>query len=507
MVSSSMEHDFVSRVLTRYNHTFMSKQKKVKVPRSWVLPSIIFGFVLAVYIHTMAPTVFGLDSAELSLGAYTLGIVHAPGYPVYLLAAHFFTMVPVGDIGFRVNLFSVICGALLAASIAWVLSGRLKDRWHAAVAALAFAFIYYQWTISIVAEVYAFQGLLFIWILISALQWREHGSNKSLLAGAFLCGLSAANNPATVLWWPGIVYLFLSSNAKKAHPGISLVQIGCAFMLGLLPVLYLPLRSAADPVIVYAGKYNLQGDFIPLDLTQPETLFWYLSGGQFRKLFPSADVRDWLGEGIAFLRNFWSAFLGVGVPLGMWGLWRLRESDPKLLYGLAFIIGPFLIFFVGYQASDKEFMLLPFYILWTLAIGLGLQALAEPLARGWHGLGLLLPAALLIVNFSYVDASDSTTLKQIGTARLRAVEPGAFYLASWGDASMMEYLQEVEGIRPDVNVINVFFVEEQDFPSLIKMALIRGYNVYLTRRDILKDGGDNFQPVGHGYRYPELERP
>jgi hypothetical protein len=483
----------------------MGKPPELEGWRRWSLPVIVFGLVFAVYLHTTAPTVFGLDSAELTLGAYRLGIVHAPGYPVYLLVAHLFTMIPAGDIGFRVNFFSAVCGALLAASIATTLARLLEDRWHAGVAALAFAFVYYQWAVSIVAEVYAFQGLLFIGIILAALRWRERGSETSLLVCASLCGLSAANNPATSLWWPGIAFLILSSTTKWAIPRSSLVKAACAFALGLLPVVYLPLRSAADPHVVYAGSYNLQGDFIPLDLARPGNLIWYLSGGQFRGLFPGMDLRAWLDQSLVFVRHFGSAFLGVGVPLGLWGLWRMGRSDSQLLLGFALTIGPFLVFFVGYQAVDKEFMLLPFYIVWSLALGLGLEALFHALGRRWRGLGLLLPAALLIVNLPFVDTRAATTLRQIGMARLRAVEPEAYYLALWGDASIMQYLQDVEGIRQDVTVVNVFFVEEGDLPLLINTALNGGYNVYLTRRDLLEDGGENLQPVGHGYRYPSPE--
>lgn len=44
-----------------------------------ILPAIV-------YLWTMPPTVDGLDSAELSVGAYTLGLVHPPGYPLYRVA-------------------------------------------------------------------------------------------------------------------------------------------------------------------------------------------------------------------------------------------------------------------------------------------------------------------------------------------------------------------------------------------------------------------------------------
>ena len=459
----------------------------------------LFAFVLIVYVRTMAPTVFGLDSAELSLGAMKLGIVHSPGYPVYLLIAHIFTKIPLGDIGFRVNLFSVISGAALVTSLAAALELIITDRKIACGAALAFGFIYYQWTVSLAAEVYAFQGLIFVWILILAIQWWERRQVVHVLLGVFLCSLAAANNPVTILWWPGLLCILGArgglSRVRRVLPGAFFI-----FILGLLPVLYLPLRSAANPGLVYVGEYDLQGVFHPLDLTKGDNLAWYLSGGQFGWLFPSLDPHLWLEQGSAVLQQVWSAFLGVGVPLGIWGAWRLRRIDSQLLLCLCLVAFPFLVFFTGYQAPDKEFMLLPFYILWTFLLGLGLEGFSQTFGSRTSWLSWALALVLLLVNYRYVDASNTRMLSEIGEARLTSVEQGAFYLATWGEASIMQYLQEVENVRKDVRVINVFFVADVDLPKLVKEALNKHHNVYLTRRDIFSEPFGLLNPVGHGYQ-------
>jgi hypothetical protein len=477
----------------------MDKEKTPSGLQRTLLPLLVFGLVAVVYARTMAPTVFGLDSAELSLGALKLGIVHAPGYPVYLMLAHLFTRIPIGDIGFRVNLFSVICGAAMVASLPLLLEMLIADRKHAFSAALAFAFIYYQWTVSLAAEVYAFQGLLFTWILILSLRWRRQGNTRTLFSCLFVCSLAAANNPATLLWWPGLFYILFAHGGFAPATGDVLKAFGF-LILGLLPVLYLPVRSAANPGFVYVGEYDLQAVFHPLDLTKPANLLWYLSGGQFKWLFPAIGLREWLEQGLTVLQQFWYAYLGVGVPLGVWGVIRLKKIDSRYATGLVSIAIPFLIFFTGYQAPDKEFMLLPLYILWTIPLGLGIEALTRGVRRWTSWLGYLLPLALLIVNFRYVDASDARLLSTIGRTRLSSVEPGSFYLATWGDASIMQYLQEVENLRMDVKVINVFFVGEDDLPILVKKALNSHYNVYLSRRDIFPDSFGVLDPVGHGYR-------
>ena len=67
--------------------------------------------LLLIYIGTLAPTIFTHDSPELAAGALELGIVHPPGYSVYLLVAHAFTYLPIGDIAYRVNLLSAVSTA------------------------------------------------------------------------------------------------------------------------------------------------------------------------------------------------------------------------------------------------------------------------------------------------------------------------------------------------------------------------------------------------------------
>ena len=53
----------------------------------WVAVLLSFFIALAVYWRTAAPTVYTFDSAEFATGAYCLGIIHATGYPFYLLLA------------------------------------------------------------------------------------------------------------------------------------------------------------------------------------------------------------------------------------------------------------------------------------------------------------------------------------------------------------------------------------------------------------------------------------
>ncbi len=75
--------------------------------------SLIFLLSFAVYLITLCPTVYVGDSGEFTTAAYTLGITHPPGYPLYVLFGKIFTLIiPFGNIAYRVNLMSAFFGAL-----------------------------------------------------------------------------------------------------------------------------------------------------------------------------------------------------------------------------------------------------------------------------------------------------------------------------------------------------------------------------------------------------------
>src|SRR5947199_7419012 len=64
------------------------------------------------YFLTAARDIVVGDSPELITAAVTLGVAHAPGYPLFTVLGHLFSLVPFGSIPFRINLLSAICGAL-----------------------------------------------------------------------------------------------------------------------------------------------------------------------------------------------------------------------------------------------------------------------------------------------------------------------------------------------------------------------------------------------------------
>src|ERR1044071_9057025 len=80
---------------------------------------------LILYVLTLAPTTQFWDTSEYIAAAYTLGIPHPPGNPLFVLIAHVFGLLPVAaGYAARINLFAAVTSAVSAGC--WFL---VAERW------------------------------------------------------------------------------------------------------------------------------------------------------------------------------------------------------------------------------------------------------------------------------------------------------------------------------------------------------------------------------------------
>src|ERR1044071_3092459 len=67
---------------------------------------------LLLYVLTLAPTTQFWDTSEYIAAAYTLGIPHPPGNPLFVLMAHVWGWLPLAaSYAMRINLFAAVTSA------------------------------------------------------------------------------------------------------------------------------------------------------------------------------------------------------------------------------------------------------------------------------------------------------------------------------------------------------------------------------------------------------------
>ena len=415
------------------------------IKRDWRLKTLgwgdglVFVVALALYIKTLSPSVYTFDSAELAAGAYSLGIVHATGYPLYLMLAKLFTLlVPFGDVAYRVNLFSATCAAFALVVLRRVGLRLTASTSAATLATAAFGLSRPFWSEAVAAEVYTLHVLFLTTALLFSLRWRESGAARDFILLALTFGLSFGNHMSTILIAPGSGALLWE---RRPTPCLWLAG-AAAFVVGPLIYLYLPIRYAADPALNYAP-------IMGVDLSTLRGLLWMVRGEMFADSMFGYGLAELPRQLFDFLSLLWETFFGVGLVVASVGAWEGWRRGRGVFVGLAVILLANVIFYLNYRVFDKHTMFLPVFVVVALWLGAGLKWLSERLpAAPWGAVVVL--GLMLFFNYPRVDLSGNTITRDFATRQLRAVPSNAVIIGGWIDITPLQYLQVVEGQRPDV---------------------------------------------------------
>lgn len=474
---------------------------------------LAFGWPFLLYLLTLAPTIYNLDSAELTTAAATGGIVRATGYPLYLMLGHLWSWLPVGDVGYRLNLFSAFNGALTIALAERILRRLQVGPWATFGALGLLACAPYFWALSLIAEVYTLHTALMATLILLLLGWAKQPTPLRLAGLALVVGLSFGHHAATVLLLPGCAWYVLTTAPRQALAPRALLLAAVALLVGLSVYLYLPWRYSTQPAFNYAGQYDAAGLFNPVDLQTPAGLWWLVSGRAFAGEMLAYQGLDLVREVAHFGVQLWQAFFAIGLGPGLLGLVLLIRRDWRLGGMLLLMFSFSAGFYIDYRVVDKDTMFLPAYLIWAVWVGVGYQWVLdwlgqvreqEPgLVRLEGGLlRLVLAGSVLLVlawNWPLVDQSGDWSSRQRGETILRQAAPNALILDWWDTVPVIEYLQLVEGQRPDVQAINRFLIGPAEMRQLIRQE-IENRPIYIDHppadlRHLIKA-----EPVGTLYR-------
>ncbi|MEO8603026.1 MAG: DUF2723 domain-containing protein [bacterium] len=451
---------------------------------------------LVVYLRTLAPTVYGLDSAELTTGAYLLGVVHSPGSPLFLLLGHVFTWLPFGDVGYRVNLLSACSAAVAVAFVFLAVRQLTGERLLALGTAWYLAFSYYFWGAAVAAELYALHALFVALLLWLALRWRDELSLARVSAFAVLFGLGLGNHLSLCVLAPGYVWLLASGRGQAWRRGRWWLAGLVGALAGASIYLYLPLR--ADSPMNYARDYGI-------DVTTWGGFWAAVSGRMFASHYFAVPVAQLPGEVLGYAHRLWSNFLGLGCLVGIAGLVADFDRRRDVHLGLILLFFGHLSFMLTYDVPDREVMLVPTYLIWALWTAIGVRALADAVtprrasrasapATTAAVLMLAMSATNLVVNFADADISDDWSARVQGEAIFASLPPGAVFIGAWYDVPILEYLRWVEGRRPDIETVNLFFLPRGGEADVARRHLRAGRAVFTSAPSTLLADDLAFEP-------------
>ena len=375
-----------------------------------LLASLLGLASLVLYIRTLAPGLLYGDSGEFQTLVYSLGMTHPTGYPVYLLLGRLFSLLPIGDPAWRVNLFSAVLASLSVTNV--YLLVRLLAGWRLAgvTAAVTLAIAPLFWYFSVIAELYAPACAFLSGLLLFLLLWRQSGRWGWLAAAGLLGGLSLGVHTSVALAAPGVlVYLGLVTLSPHLLPGKerwkSWLVAASGVVVGI--VLYLCAFLLLDARNPDTGYYHATiqpalslWNMTAADFNSPfERLKFLLGARQFSYAMfsdPAATMSSIAGEYWQQLKTDFSPVSLILAGIGLVSLFIRRWREAVLLvlgWGVA------MFFIINYDIFDITALFVPTYVFLVAWIGIGLGILLTAIAWVFKRLCLnqvALPAALLL---------------------------------------------------------------------------------------------------------------
>jgi len=425
--------------------------------RSLALLSGLALSVGAVYLATLAPSIGGGDSGELTAVACRLGVAHPPGYPLYTLLAQPFAWLPLGSLAWKLNLASAVFG-LGAAVLAFLTVERwLSDPWAALFGSGLFAFSGTVWRYATVAEVFSLNNLLVALLTYLMLRYWQSPDPRWVYAMALTVGAGFAHHHTIAfLALPFAVAVLLRDRAVVRRARTLGLTLAC-FACGLLPYLYLPWASSRRLISSWG------------DATRPDGFLDHVLRREYGTLRLSSKETE-----ASLLTNLWhyladgaEQLLFAGMALALLGV-ALALRDSRRRGGFAVVLfAAWLCYTVGFNALSNpdfesgvgreiqaRFGQLPNLLLCLLAAG-ALAELAGPARSTRRTLVIAAGVSIVLVqlgwNYRSCDASTRSIFRDLGQATLAALPQGTILLTR-GDAyvNAVRHLQECEGFRPDV---------------------------------------------------------
>src|SRR3954470_19028618 len=230
---------------------------------SYLAGTVVSLVVLVLYLVTLAPSTAMWDTSEYITAAYTLGLPHPPGNPLFVLIGRVFAVLPIAKtIAVRINVLAAICSAVSAGM--WfliterVLVSWFEQRWMrilgGTLAAIIGATSFTVWNQSVVNEkVYtvSLMGIAIIsWLMV---RWCDQPDGRKadriLVLVAYLCGLGYANHMAGMLAAPAIGLAVLIVRWRTVLRWKLLLACMAALVFGITPFAMQPIRAAHFPAL------------------------------------------------------------------------------------------------------------------------------------------------------------------------------------------------------------------------------------------------------------------
>ncbi|MFH1701151.1 MAG: DUF2723 domain-containing protein [Candidatus Zixiibacteriota bacterium] len=449
------------------------------------VPASVFAILLAIYLWTIAPGNFWVDSAAFTTCNEILGLPHSPSFPIYTILGRVFHLIIPGDSVFDSNLYSAIASSFAGVVVYLILllfmnrikTGLLYSKLVASCGAIMVGLSLPVWQSSVRAEVYALNNLfltLIIFLYLKVLQEKSnHQKVRLILLAIFIQGLAFTNHSLlAIITTPLIIGIAfhlcqvfnLRYFGKAAAAGIII------FAIALSVYAFLPIRANHDPAINSGQPKTINAAFKAITRTGDD----FIPESQIS----APDYAERTGALVRFLYSQTGSLILLGLIACFYSVLKKRQWDLILMISLIPLGFILVVWAADFQLTNFDIVAyagIPLAMVIIFSIS-GLLSLADKI-RGKANLRKLIPVVFVILAFFQLyenlyasDLSASTGSDILAEAILDHTSQNSLIIVNEDDVILPLWNHcYAQNKRSDVTIISAGALYRPDYRSQIEI--------------------------------------
>lgn len=436
---------------------------------------ISFLIPFAVYLKTLAPGLYFIDTGELATVCIKLGTAHPTGYPLFTVLGSIFSRIPVGEYIYRLNLMCAFLSSVTVMVffnlIYFILNnlnlnptGENKSKFYSAKdnglismviafsSSMVLAFSNTFWNTSNSLEVYSLHVLFIVSVIYIFLkagnEFIKHSGNDDVrywLLFAFILGLSFTNHLTSIFLSVGFIYLYFAVNGFSKVSFQKILLMGIPFITALTLYVYFFVRGD-NTVIAWGNPVNF------------DNFYRHVSGKQFSVwMFTSTESAS--KQFSHFIDIYPKEFFYIPLLIALIGLFNSFVKQKKFFWFTLLLFVFNILYAINYDIHDIDTYFLLSFVVTAIWFALGLNFIIEKLKLNITIAALiavLIPITSIYGNFNENNLSKSNFVKEYTENVFNSARPNSIIMSTqwdfWVSASF--YMQYVYNYRPDVIVLD-----------------------------------------------------
>lgn len=487
------------------------------VKYKYIASSVLaFSIPLILYILTLQTKIIGGESSWYALNIPGMEVLPPTGYPIYSLLAKLFTLIPVGDLAYKMNLFSAIFGAFTILLLFSTIYLLVKDEIISLAISLTLAFIIPFWSIANRIETGSIDLCFIILAIYTAIRYSEQINRKNLYLFFFCFGLSLTNNQVNYYIMPVfLIYIILLNPGIFKNVKVTILCI-LFFILPLLSYFYIFIRSIQG--------YGIANNFI--------NFIYYIfgrlpDGSIYTGSLPFKTIGEAFKVLLTYLEPFYKNF-GLFLFIVSFGgfVYLIKKNLKFAIFSFLFVIVTFYIIIqyfdgpvIGYLLpvyailciySSYFFLLIKDIVSMLIKKFLKNKKNIKTQNHAYHIpttiillLLLIQPIIFASINYRYSDNSKLDEAYLAWNKIFNSIEDGSYLFVFSKVSNIGNYINLYEQKEKEIKFISY---KDKDYSlDLITEAFNEGKKVYIigNEQDINKKL--NFEKTGLSFKLKKMD--